>query len=226
MPDPHPDPHPAPHPAPHLAPPLPAGIALRALSGDALTIALPDLARLRVSVFRDWPYLYDGDAAYEERYLATFASAPGAVVIGAFDGQAMVGAATACPLAHADPAFAAPFEAAGRAPADWFYFGESVLEPAYRGRGIGVGFFTHREAAAARQGFARTCFCAVERLPDDPRRPPDYVPLDAFWRRRGYAPLDLWTRYEWRDVGEDGESAKPMRFWGRDQGRRRRSPSC
>lgn len=35
------------------------------LTGDTLTSALDDVARLRISVFRDWPYLYDGDLEYE-----------------------------------------------------------------------------------------------------------------------------------------------------------------
>ena len=192
------------------------GVTLRPLAVDELAHALPDLARLRTAVFRDWPYLYDGDEAYEADYLATFAAAPGAVVVGAFDGLRMVGAATACPLARADAAFAEPFRAAGRDPCDWFYFGESVLEPAYRGRGIGVAFFKAREAAAREAGFARTCFCAVERPPDHPRRPDGHVPLDGFWRRRGYAPLGLTARYAWRDVGEAAETDKPMRFWGRN----------
>ena len=196
-----------------------ADIELRVLDGDELREAIPALAALRIAVFRAWPYLYEGDEDYERHYLARFATAPGAVIVGAFArderGERMIGAATACPLAEADPAFRAPFESAGHEPADWFYFGESVLEPAHRGRGIGVAFFAEREAAGRRQGFARTCFCAVEREADDPRRPEGLEPLDAFWRRRGYAPLGLATRYAWRDVGASEETEKPMRFWGR-----------
>ena len=205
---------------PRNDPALPGDIELRTLGRDELGTALPDLARLRTAIFRAWPYCYEGDAAYEERYLATFAAAPGAVVIGAFAGPRMVGAATACPLAAADPAFGAPFVAAGLDPAEWFYFGESVLEPAWRGHGIGVAFFGAREAAARERGFARTCFCAVERPANDPRRPADHVPLHGFWRRRGYAPLGLSTDYAWRDVGDAGETAKTMRFWGRDPTRK------
>ena len=192
-----------------------AGVVLRRLGGAALENAIPDLAALRMRVFRAWPYLYEGDADYEERYLATFAAASGAVIIGAFDGKEMVGASTACPLRHADEAFREPFVARGDDPDEWFYFGESVLDERYRGRGIGVRFFTEREAAAREQGFARTTFCAVDRAADDPRRPQGYTPLNAFWRKRGYEPLGLTTRFAWRDVGEESETEKLMRFWGR-----------
>ena len=194
------------------------GVVLEPLSGETLRAALPDLAALRIRVFREWPYLYAGDADYERRYLATFAAAPGAVVIGARDPGSgrMVGAATGCPLAHADPAFAAPFRAAGHDPADWFYFGESVLEPTHRGRGIGVAFFTARAAQARAQGFARACFCAVVRDAGDPRASAGHTPLDAFWTRRGYRRLDLTTSFPWREVDAAAESDHPMAFWGRE----------
>ena len=47
-------------------------VTLRGLTGTDLDTALDDLARLRITVFRDWPYLYDGDLDYERRYLAEF----------------------------------------------------------------------------------------------------------------------------------------------------------
>ena len=51
---------------------------VRSLTGADILPILPDLARLRIVVFRDWPYLYDGTLDYEEKYLATFAAAKGA----------------------------------------------------------------------------------------------------------------------------------------------------
>ena len=49
------------------------------VTGAGLTEVIPALAALRIAVFRDFPYLYDGDAAYEAAYLASFAAADGAV---------------------------------------------------------------------------------------------------------------------------------------------------
>ena len=37
-----------------------ASTTLEILSGAALLPHLDDVARLRIAVFRDWPYLYDG----------------------------------------------------------------------------------------------------------------------------------------------------------------------
>ncbi len=52
------------------------------------------------------------------------------------------------------------------------------------------------------------------RPPDHPRRPPDYVPLDAFWRKRGFAPVPgMVGSLTWRDLDAAEETAKPMQFW-------------
>jgi len=67
--------------------------------GRALDRLLGPLAGLRIEIFRDWPYLYDGSRDYEARYLARFATAPGAVLVAAFDGDELVGASTGLPLA-------------------------------------------------------------------------------------------------------------------------------
>ncbi|MCO5157444.1 MAG: GNAT family N-acetyltransferase [Aquamicrobium sp.] len=193
-----------------------AAVEVRRLSRPEAEAAFDDLARLRIEVFRDFPYLYEGDFDYERRYLATFMASPGAVVIGALDGGALVGAATAAPLSDHFDEFAGPFAARGLDPADFFYFGESVLRKAYRGRGVGVRFFEEREQAAREAGFSRCVFSSVVRPADHPARPAGYAPLDAFWTRRGYARIEgLATGFSWRDVGEAHETVKPMEFWQR-----------
>jgi GNAT superfamily N-acetyltransferase len=178
---------------------------------------LPALAHLRIEVFRDWPYLYDGSLAYEQTYLDTFSKTSGAVIVAAYDRDGVVGCATAAPLLGHEAAFAEPFLRAGYDPTRIFYFGESVLRASYRGRGIGHAFFDHREAAARRvAGVTHTAFCGVVRPTDHPARPTDYVPLDAFWTKRGYTKVPgLVASFGWTDVGDTGKSQKPMQFWMR-----------
>jgi GNAT superfamily N-acetyltransferase len=107
-----------------------------------------------------------------------------------------------------------PFESARLNPKNYFYFGESVLLQAYRGQGIGVRFFQEREAHALRLGYTRTTFCAVDRPVDHPRKPADYQPLHAFWKKRGYEiHLELNATFKWQDLDEDSESDKLLTFW-------------
>lgn len=189
-------------------------VRVETLAGAATAAVAEDLARLRVRVFRDWPYLYEGSLDYERKYLAKYAGIAEATIVVARADGGIVGASTALPLWLAEDALQAPFRAAGLDPAQYYYYGESVLLPEWRGRGIGVAFFTAREARARELGYLFGTFCGVVRPPGHPARPVDYVPLDGFWGRRGYSRLSgVTAAFSWRDVGDAGETAKPMAFW-------------
>lgn len=191
------------------------GLRVETVRGAAIGERLADIARLRIAVFRDWPYLYDGDAGYEARYLATYTRSPDSLFVLAFDGERIVGASTGLPLMDEEPAFRAPFEAQDIDAAHVFYCGESVLLPGYRGRGLGHAFFDAREAhARTLGGFTHTAFAAVDRDAADPRRPAGHRDNDAFWQRRGYVRQPPMTmRLAWKEIGEAQDSEKPLTFW-------------
>lgn len=189
-------------------------LEFRTLTGAEVTAALDDLARLRIEVFRDFPYLYDGSQDYERRYLARYADSPGSVLVAALDARQIVGVATGTPMEDHAEEFAAAFAGTGLELGEIFYCAESVLLPAYRGLGAGHAFFEARETHARRLGRRLSAFCAVIRPADHPLRPADYSPLDPFWRRRGYQPLPgVVARFSWTDHGASEASDKPMQFW-------------
>jgi GNAT superfamily N-acetyltransferase len=186
------------------------------LASDILAIHAP-LAQLRIAVFRAFPYLYEGSLQAEEAYLQIYAQSKRALVFAAWDGVAMIGATTCIPLADETGQVQAPFLDQAMDIAGIFYFGESILLPAYRGQGLGHRFMDTREAHARSYGtYHTTSFCAVQRPADHPLRPTDYRPLDDFWMGRGYMKQPhLQTSFEWLDVGAAVETAKPMIFWTR-----------
>lgn len=49
-----------------------SAIQLRTFTGEQAKPFIPELARLRITVFRDYPYLYDGSMGYEKEYLQTY----------------------------------------------------------------------------------------------------------------------------------------------------------
>jgi GNAT superfamily N-acetyltransferase len=193
-------------------------LAVRTLTDpEERSAAIPALSDLRIRIFRDWPYLYDGTLDYEAEYLAEFMREPGSVLVVAQHGDAIVGAATVSPMAGQKPEFQEPLQRQGLDVAGIFYFGESVLLPAYQGQGIGHRFFDAREAAARAAGAVQTAFCAVIRPDDHPMRPATPRDLHPFWRARGYAPVPgLTGTLIWQDVGDAVESAHLMQFWMRD----------
>lgn len=197
-------------------------IAVRRVSGDMIMDHLDAVARLRIEVFRDFPYLYDGNMDYERHYLQTYVRCPQAVVVLAFDGAAVVGASTAIPLQFEEDNFKQPFVEQGYEPAQVFYCAESVLRKDYRGRGLGARFFDEREAHARELGtFSHYAFCSVVRPPDHPLRPADYVPLDRFWHKRGYQlHPELRASYRWKDIDQQVETTKALEFWLKSVGSR------
>jgi GNAT superfamily N-acetyltransferase len=185
-----------------------------ALRGAEIKQVFEPLAALRIAVFRDFPYLYEGTAEYEKAYLQTYFQSPDAFLFSVWHGERMVGATTCIPLTHETEEVKAPFEKAGYDLSTICYLGESILLNEYRGRGLGRRFFDEREAHARSLHLPITCFCAVQRPENHPRRPANYRPLDAFWISRGYVmEPELVAQFSWTDIGSESATFKPMTFW-------------
>ncbi len=195
----------------------PASIEVRALRGAELEAALDDVARLRIAVFRDWPYLYDGTLDYERHYLATYRDNPGALLVGAFEQGRLIGASTSTLMEDHASEFAAPFRDLGLPLTSILYGAESVLLAPYRGIGLGHRFIDQREDHARAMGRSHVAFCSVVRGKDHPARPENARTNDAFWLGRGYAPLPgVLAEFAWKDLGASAESSKKLQFWMRE----------
>ena len=192
-----------------------SALVFRTVTGAEVPPFIPALARLRIAVFRDWPYLYEGNQAYEERYLRIYAESPRAAVVLALDRAEVVGASTCLPLTDETENVQAPFRAADVAIERVFYFGESILLHPYRGLGAGVHFFAEREAhARSVSNCDIAAFCAVQRPLDHPARPRNAVPLDAFWRKRGFTPYPtLACEMHWKEIDATDETPHRLAFW-------------
>jgi GNAT superfamily N-acetyltransferase len=190
-------------------------IRIRSYTGEKIRRFFTEIARLRMEVFLEYPFLYVGNEDYEMKYLEKFITAQDAVVIVAFDGDKIVGVSTGMPLIFESQDLQKPFLKAGLHPEEYFYFGESVLQKSYRGLGIGHRFFDEREKHVQQMGrFKYLCFCTIKRAADDPRRPPDFVPLNEFWGKRGFKEHpELTCKIAWQEMGEESETPKEMVFW-------------
>ena len=125
-----------------------------------------------------------------------------------------LGCATGSGIDDQHAEFSQPLLVAGYDLPTTFYFGESVLLPAYRGKGTGHAFFDAREAHAIAHGYKRACFCAVERPDDHPKRPAGYTPLDAFWQAREYRRLPgVTAHFTWPETAGGSEINHPMAYW-------------
>ncbi len=180
----------------------------------AFQACLSEIATLRISVFREYPYLYAGSLAYEEAYLATYSQSPESFAVLVRDGIRIVGVSTGLPLLQEADAFQQPFRAEGIDVREIFYCGESVLLPDYRGRGTYRTFMARREAHARALGFGVMALCGVIRACDHLARPSGYRSLDPVWLHFGYTPQPKLRAYlAWPEVPDHKSSVKALQFW-------------
>lgn len=190
-------------------------LTVTAFAGPAIETVIPALANLRIAVFREFPYLYDGSITYEAAYLQTYLECPQSLIVTVQDGTKIVGASSALPLAFETPELRRPFEDNGWDVERVFYLAESVLLPNYRGRGLGHQFFELREAHARKLGgFTHSAFCAVKRPDDHPAKASGPRSLETFWRGRGYAPdRALNATLYWQEIGQATQTPHELGCW-------------
>jgi GNAT superfamily N-acetyltransferase len=190
-------------------------LSIKEIDGPGLAPWLDALGELRIRVFREYPYLYDGDLQYEREYLGIYQQCGRSriVLVTTPDGS-LIGATTCMPLADEAPEFQSPFVNAGIDVNRCLYFGESIVLPEWRGFGLGKQFFARREAHARRLGLDITTFCAIDRPDHHPLRPAGYRPLDEFWSALGYVKQSgLQAVFPWKEISEERESPKTLTFW-------------
>ncbi|AEA45067.1 hypothetical protein [Fluviicola taffensis] len=185
-------------------------------TGKDILPLIPSLGQLRISVFYDFPYLYEGSLEYEQAYLQIYSKNSRSIAFGVFDGEKPVGATTGIPLTAESTEIQQPFIDRGLNLDEIFYFGESILLAEYRSRGLGHLFFDVREKHALENGFKTTAFCSVIRSENHPLRPVDYRPNDAFWIKRGYTKQDFSCKMSWLDRNEREETEKELLFWTKE----------
>lgn len=190
-------------------------LTFRTERGAGFSSILDELGELRIRVFREWPYLYEGNLDYERTYLKTYLQSPTSFGFFAFDGDKLVGATTAMELQDELLAFQQPFIQQSFDVNKVVYFGESILLPEYRGKGLGKRFMQERLSYARSFGDKEfAAFCAVARPSDHPLRPASYKPLDQFWLASGFTPCeDMVASFKWKDLDKKHDDQKILQFW-------------
>lgn len=162
-------------------------IHVRSFTGSGIRPYLHGMAKLRIGMFQEYPYLEEHSLEQETLYLRQIVLHREAIAVLIFDNTTLVGCSLGLPLTSTEEEIKAPFLQKQIDLATYFFFSESILLKPYRGRGIGHHFFDAREAHVRNcRRYTHICFCVPLTHDDDPNKPEDYVPLNDFWRNRGY----------------------------------------
>lgn len=187
------------------------------LTGATIADGLNDMATLRLDIFEEYPYLYQGDREDELNYLSTYADAPDACAILAYDGSSIIGAATGMPIIHEAEQMRDAF-AGTTLPFNEIYFvGELLFRPAYRNCGLGRKLLGRLESHIRSLDSYHKLTCATVERPDDhPLRPRNFIPITRFLARTGFVRLPgVSTHFRWRET--DGiKRDHCMQFWSKE----------
>ncbi len=104
------------------------------LKGSEIKKHIEDLGCFRIEIFKEYPYLYDGDMQYEKEYLSRYLKSIESILILLKDSQGFVGACTGIPLKDEDTEFIKPFQE--NRIEEIFYIGKIMVRKDSRGKGF------------------------------------------------------------------------------------------
>lgn len=191
-----------------------ASVQISTYTGKSIAAALSSFQGVHATVFSEWPYLLNS-APDDQPYIAPYVNIPRAALFVARHDGGAVGLATCLPLGEESANVQAPFVANGWDVRRFFYFGEGVILKQWRGIGLGKRLFELRESHARAVSTADyAVFCSVRRALDHPMRPQGATTNDAFWRRRGFQPLDgVACTMTWTSRGDSAPTQHTLDFW-------------
>jgi GNAT superfamily N-acetyltransferase len=190
-------------------------IHVRSFTGSGLKPYLHSIAKLRMDVFREYPYFEEPNLERETQFLRKIATNKESIGVLIFDNTTLVGASLGHPLSIEEDKILRPFNEKKMDVLPYFFFGDSALLKQYRGRGIGHHFFDARESHVAHhKKYKHICFCVPDCSEKDKDRPKDYISLHDFWRKRGYIHHpELQCVIPWKKIGSDKPAEMKMSFW-------------
>jgi|SRR5579862_3226096 len=190
-------------------------IHVRSFTGPHLKTYLHSIAKLLAEVFREYPYHQETNMEQQIKHIKDAAAHKESIAVLIFDNTTLVGASIGVPLVAESKEIQTPFLEQQLPIQNYYFFSASVLLKPYRGRGIGHHFFDVREAHVLHfKKYSHICFCSPLRPEPDPERPEDFLPLDDFWRKRGYIHHpDMQCHLPWTPVNTQHSETKTMTFW-------------
>jgi GNAT superfamily N-acetyltransferase len=178
---------------------------------------------MRLEIFREYPYFYHGHPAQELQYLAGLPEHAHNQLLIAKEGSSVVAMATAMPLSadrDIGKEVSEKLASAGLSEQSFYYYGEIMVYPAHRQRGIARRFYEMREEYARKLNYQYACFSTFHQPFETLERPDGYFDPAPMWQRLGYRHWDdllLWSSLS--TLSADGTEEMvhyPRAFWLKD----------
>ena len=186
--------------------------SMQIIRGPEIENHIDDLGKFRIEIFREYPYLYDGNIQFERVYLSPYSRNPESLLLILQDAHGIIGACTGTPLTGEDNDFQNAF--VGENKDEIYYIGAVILRADSRGQKLGSRLLSTALSLIDMKRFKKTSLCTVDRGLNHPRRPGKYCPPDYLWERYGFVKsTNLLAYLAWTDIGQKIETKKPMNIW-------------
>ncbi len=146
---------------------------------------ISDFARLRINVFREYPYFYEGSLEYEKAYLGEYFLCNDFYALAFFDGERICGMGTLIPLESSFAEIKELFAKLKLDAKDYLYFGEVILEAPYRGKKLLPIFMAEAFKVARKLGLSKIAYMSIVSSKSDKLRPANYRDSNAIMQKHG-----------------------------------------
>lgn len=189
-----------------ISPLLAQEYSFKLFTGKDVQAIVPFIAQQRVSEFREYPYLYEGNIAEDTEHCQWFAQLPHSAVAVAYLAGKPVGFISSTSFADFDVHFKgsiALFENNGLDPHNFIYIPEAIIMPEHRGKSLTEKLHALIEKHAKSLGYKGICF-AEESHDKHPLKPATYKGLEGLFLRAGYTKTQMIIKFPWLTIQPDG----------------------
>ena len=177
------------------------------------------IADLRLTEFKNFPYLYVGDITIEEQYLTRYAENDHSILTVVYCDKEIAGISTGIPLVRTSKITADMleiFEKSGINTDDYYYYGEFIVAPQFRNLGIAKKLFIKQSKIVKAWGFKNACLMTIDREAHHPLKPQHYISTDTLWQKFGFIKTAMKIKARWPTMMPDGKivnTENTLSFW-------------
>lgn len=195
------------------------GISLQAFTGKEAKKYLKQIANIRITMFKEFPYLYEGSLEDEEEYLNIYFSSENSIVLLVLDGDEVVGFSNSIPLNDEMEEIKAPFIKNKIDISKYLYIGEMMIKEKYRNKNLSNIIAKYHEEHAKEKNYSNMVFMTVIRPDDHPLKPENYRPLEPLWKSLGYRILEeMKIKIPWKQIDGDIPQENQLEVWSKELG--------
>lgn len=182
------------------------GLSIEILIGKDSNDYIEKISQLRIEAFKEYPYLYQGELAYEKQYVRGYTTDSKAMIaIAKLDGT-IAGISSGIPLISESEIVSDAkkiFSAQKINISDYYYYGEIIILPEFRSQGNASKLYSAQDELIKSWGFKYACILTVVREEDHPLKPKDYKSPDKMWEHFGFFRNNLTTKHHWPTIQSD-----------------------